>query len=175
MDAEELGSLSGQQPHPTETRTRPRHEQVAIEDVEQQVELEKKDSGAGQSPISTPSEPDDEGDEGQRTVISFRENDPDNPHNWPSRKKSYIVFIGVIMVMNSTIGSSIASGATQEISTYFHNYNQEQLVLPVSIYLVGYVLGPLAFGPLSEAYGRKWVMVGTFVRTPSPCEFLSLS
>lgn len=30
------------------------------------------------------------------------------------------------------------------------------------MYLIGYVLGPLLFGPLSEAYGRKLVMVGTF-------------
>lgn len=35
-------------------------------------------------------------------------------------------------------------------------------MLPISIYLVGYVLGPLLFGPLSETYGRKWIMTGTF-------------
>lgn len=30
------------------------------------------------------------------------------------------------------------------------------------MYLVGYVLGPLFFGPLSETYGRKYIMTVTF-------------
>lgn len=98
-----------------------------------------------------------------REVVSFVLDDPENPYNWSDRKKKVVVIIGIILVLNSTIGSSIASSASQEFSQYFHNDNQEQLVLPTSIYLVGYVLGPLLFGPLSESYGRKWVMIGTFV------------
>jgi MFS family permease len=31
-----------------------------------------------------------------------------------------------------------------------------------SIYLLGYVFGPLAFGPLSEIYGRKTILLPTF-------------
>jgi len=31
------------------------------------------------------------------------------------------------------------------------------------MYLVGYVLGPLLFGPLSETYGRKWILISTFI------------
>ncbi|KAF4548637.1 Polyamine transporter-like protein 2 [Elsinoe fawcettii] len=98
----------------------------------------------------------------QRNVISFPDGDPENPYNWSKAKKIYIVLLGVILVTNSTIGSSIASGTPVQVSEYFHNDNQYQLVLPISIYLVGYVLGPLAFGPLSESYGRKWVMIATF-------------
>ncbi|TKX22964.1 MFS transporter-like protein 85 [Elsinoe australis] len=100
-------------------------------------------------------------DEG-KNVISFPDGDPENPYNWSSAKKIYIVVLGVVLVINSTIGSSIASGTPVQVSEYFNNYNQYQLVLPISIYLVGYVLGPLAFGPLSESYGRKWVMIATF-------------
>jgi multidrug resistance protein len=37
------------------------------------------------------------------------------------------------------------------------------LVLPTSIYLIGYVIGPLVFAPLSETYGRKPIMICTFV------------
>jgi multidrug resistance protein len=37
-----------------------------------------------------------------------------------------------------------------------------ELVLPISIYLVGYVLGPLLFGPLSEIYGRRLPILLTF-------------
>lgn len=152
-------SASGKDSRPNQHHTR--HGDLDAEDVEKQAELEKRSSS--DSPASSPVEqtPDD------KTVISFDHDDPDDPHNWPERKKIFVIFLGIVMVLNSTIGSSIASGATQEISRYFHVSNQEQLVLPVSIYLVGYVLGPLVFGPLSEAYGRKWVMIGTFVRMSS--------
>lgn len=30
------------------------------------------------------------------------------------------------------------------------------------MYLIGYVLGPVLFGPLSETYGRKPIMISTF-------------
>lgn len=41
--------------------------------------------------------------------------------------------------------------------------NQAQLVLPISLFITGYVLGPVVFAPLSETYGRKEVMVISFV------------
>ncbi|GAM87470.1 hypothetical protein ANO11243_054950 [Dothideomycetidae sp. 11243] len=97
-----------------------------------------------------------------RDVVSFAEGDPDNPYNWSRAKKSFVVTLGVVLVINSTIGSSIASGTPVQVANYFDNHNEYQLVLPISIYLVGYVLGPLVFGPLSESYGRKRVMIGTF-------------
>lgn len=51
--------------------------------------------------------------------------------------------------MSSTIGSSIAAGASHQFAAYFDITNQLQLVLPTSSYLFGYVVGPLLFGPLS--------------------------
>lgn len=71
--------------------------------------------------------------------------------------------MGIVSVINSTLGSSLPSGTTQYQGSYFHVTDQAQLVLPVSLFLVGYVLGPLFFGPLSEAYGRRIIMLSTFV------------
>lgn len=68
----------------------------------------------------------------------------------------------IVAVLNSTISSSLSAGATSELSAYFNVTNQSLLVLPTSIFIVGYVVGPLIFGPLSETYGRKWVMTGAF-------------
>lgn len=75
------------------------------------------------------------------------------------------VFLTEIQVMSSTIGSSIAAGASHQFATFFNITSQAQLVLPTSSYLVGYVVGPLLFGPLSEYHGRKKIMILTFVRT----------
>ena len=61
------------------------------------------------------------------------------------------------------MGSSLPSNAINYIGPYFHVTNEQQLVLPISLFLVGYVLGPLFFGPLSETYGRRIITLSTFV------------
>lgn len=73
-----------------------------------------------------------------------------------------MVCTGVLLVINSTLGSSLPSGASAFLAAYFQVSNQQQLVLPNSMYLVGYVLGPPLFSPLSETYGRKIVLLATF-------------
>lgn len=135
-----------------------KREKINEHDVDSQLHLEQLDTPGSYTPSL-----DDV--QAQQTIVCFHPGDPDNPHNWSARKKILVVVVGIATVMNSTIASSIASGATNEIQAYFHLTNQADLVLPTSIYLVGYVVGPLVFSPLSESYGRKWVMIGTFVRT----------
>ncbi|KAI9842675.1 MAG: hypothetical protein M1837_006960 [Sclerophora amabilis] len=65
-------------------------------------------------------------------------------------------------VVNSALGSSLPSNATSFIAEDFNVTKQEQLVLPISAYLIGYVVGPLFLGPLSEVYGRKLMMILPF-------------
>ncbi|KAL9078178.1 MAG: hypothetical protein Q9157_002901 [Trypethelium eluteriae] len=99
---------------------------------------------------------------GSNTVLEFDNNDPADPHNWPFRKKASILAVGIVAVLNSTIGSSLASGVMPEIAAHFSITNQEQLVLPTSIFLLGYVVGPLGWGPLSEALGRYPILISSF-------------
>jgi MFS family permease len=60
------------------------------------------------------------------------------------------------------MGSSLPSNAIPIISEHFNIASPSIEILPISMYLIGYVLGPLLFGPLSETYGRKRIMIGTF-------------
>lgn len=127
-------------------------------DAQKQLDIEKMDQESG---TSTPM-PESESGEAPRRVIGFAKNDPENPVNWHWKKKFLPVFAAMMSVMNSTISSSLAAGSTDQISEYFHITSQAQLVLPTSIFLVGYVIGPLFFGPLSESYGRKLIMIAAF-------------
>ncbi|KAL2220918.1 major facilitator superfamily domain-containing protein [Thermoascus aurantiacus ATCC 26904] len=98
-----------------------------------------------------------------KTVVSFGPDDPSNPVNWSEKMKFYVLTTGMMQVLNSTIGSSLPSGAISYIAEDFNITNQEDLVLPISLFLVGYVVGPLFWGPLSEFYGRKRPLLITFI------------
>lgn len=90
-----------------------------------------------------------------KEVIAFATNDKVAPHHWSTGKKPFVVFSGVALirvdvknrsffyygsqVMSSTIGSSIAAGASHQFAAYFDITSQSQLVLPTSSYLVGYM------------------------------------
>jgi MFS family permease len=69
----------------------------------------------------------------------------------------------MIVVVNSTLGSSLPANAIPFISKEFNITASTTQILPLSMYLVGYILGPLLFGPLSETYGRKMVITSTFM------------
>ncbi|EON62231.1 hypothetical protein W97_01452 [Coniosporium apollinis CBS 100218] len=125
-------------------------------DEDEQPKLEKEDGSKEASPTASSNT------SISKTIVSFGEGDLDNPHNWTQWRKSYTVIVAIFTVINSTIGSSIAAGATEPLSAYFHVSDQAQLVLPTSIFLVGYTVGPLVWGPLSESYGRRGVMFYAF-------------
>lgn len=72
------------------------------------------------------------------------------------------VFTGLLLVTNTTIGSSLPSGAIDVLGKAFNVSNQQQLTLPVAVFLVGYIFGPIIFGPLSETYGRRVALLSSF-------------
>jgi hypothetical protein len=98
----------------------------------------------------------------RRKVLRFEDGDPEDPNNWGRWKKFYALIVAIMSVMNSTMNSSLAAGAVGPISRRFDEYNEYKLILPTSMYLVGYACGPMLWGPLSESYGRKGTMVISF-------------
>lgn len=70
---------------------------------------------------------------------------------------------GFTCTFNGNLGTSMPSGALDAISTHFNVSNRVDLILLNSLYMVGYVLGPLTFGPLSEYIGRRPVLIGTYL------------
>lgn len=44
----------------------------------------------------------------------------------------------------------------------YFGFGQEVAVLTISLFVAGYCVGPILWGPLSESYGRRPVFIGTF-------------
>ncbi|KAH6997195.1 major facilitator superfamily domain-containing protein [Ilyonectria destructans] len=95
-------------------------------------------------------------------LINWEPNDPENPYNWSSTKKIVVLGYTSLLVVNSTMGSALPSMAIPEIVKDFGVTSEEQRVLPISVYLIGYVFGPIIWGPLSEHYGRRNLSFITF-------------
>lgn len=68
------------------------------------------------------------------------------------------------MTTNTTIGASLPSMAMDEISNEFHlRTSSAQRVLPISLYLIGNVVGPVVWAPISERFGRQVPCNSTFL------------
>jgi len=121
-------------------------------------------------------------------VVSFEPQDPENPHNWSTvrnnndylkcitlvdfanqdpptkkRKKAYIVVMDALVCINSTFGSALAAGLVPYFREAWDVPAGPQSILPTSVFLVGFIFGPLIFAPLSESYGRLPIMANAFV------------
>lgn len=61
----------------------------------------------------------------------------------------------------STFASSAPTGVERQLIRYF-TFSQEVAILTISLFVAGYCLGPLVWGPLSEVIGRRKVFIITF-------------
>ncbi|KFH48690.1 putative transporter-like protein [Hapsidospora chrysogenum ATCC 11550] len=93
--------------------------------------------------------------------ISFPPSDIENPKNWTTLRRWQITACTILLVINATFASSAPSGCIRSISSHFA-VSEVAAGLTVTLFLLGYVAGPLVFAPLSEFYGRRWVFYVTF-------------
>ena len=85
-----------------------------------------------------------------------------DPQEWSRGRKLFVVVVGILAIFNAVFDSSLPGGASNELAVHYDINDEIQLVLPISLFLVGYILGPLLWGPLSEIYGRRLLIVPTF-------------
>ncbi|KAF3398113.1 Polyamine transporter 3 [Penicillium rolfsii] len=98
----------------------------------------------------------------RETLVEFSEHSTVDPTNWTLKKKIYNAVVGLIVVLNSGVSSSLPSNAVPTIMQDFGLEGGGQKVLPTAIFLIGYCVGPLVWSPLSETVGRRPVLFWTF-------------
>lgn len=86
------------------------------------------------------------------------QDDPEMPLNFPKKKKWLIVGLLSSATLLTPFASSILAPGIESLSREFGNTNSIVGAMTVSIYLLGYTVGPLFLAPLSEIYGRKPIL-----------------
>lgn len=96
-------------------------------------------------------------------LVTFRgTDDPADPKNWSNLFRWYLVCLVSMVGMTSSFASSAPSGIIRELGGKFH-FSEEVGSLTISIFLAGYLLGPLLWAPASEVYGRRPTFVASTI------------
>ncbi|KAI9795903.1 MAG: hypothetical protein M1833_006630 [Piccolia ochrophora] len=101
--------------------------------------------------------------EGDILVTWYTTDDPANPQNWSTRKKAYVVLQIVLYTFVVYCSSAIYVPSQGGVMKVF-GVSQAKASLGLSVYVIGYGLGPLLFSPLSEIdkFGRNLPYIVTF-------------
>ncbi|KAG5733252.1 hypothetical protein E4T56_gene20850 [Termitomyces sp. T112] len=110
-------------------------------------------SGHGESAL-----PEDKVEEALENEEHDWENDPENARNWSWGKKWTAVSIVSFYTFISPLASSMMAPGLKEVANNYGITSSTIMALTLSIYLLSFALGPLLLAPLSEMYGRTWVL-----------------
>ncbi|OJJ50296.1 hypothetical protein ASPZODRAFT_128914 [Penicilliopsis zonata CBS 506.65] len=81
--------------------------------------------------------------------------DPENPFNWSRAKKGRQLVVMSINTFLTPLASSMFAPGVADVLAEFHCTSTLLGSFVVSIFLLGYMVGPFAIAPLSELYGRR--------------------
>ncbi|KAF1838627.1 MFS general substrate transporter [Decorospora gaudefroyi] len=80
--------------------------------------------------------------------------DPTNPQNWPAKRKwGIIAALGAVTFITPLASSCFAPGVPQVLRE-FNETSNAMASFVVSVYILGFAIGPLILAPMSELYGR---------------------
>lgn len=86
--------------------------------------------------------------------------DPEDPHNWENWRRwaNTMMVAGVTFISPAT--SSIVAPAVPRIAADLNITEEVVQQIVISVFVLGYAIGPLFMSPLSEIIGRKWTLQG---------------
>ncbi|KAG9950859.1 MFS general substrate transporter, partial [Aureobasidium melanogenum] len=100
-------------------------------------------------------------DETREIFITFAPDDKDNPRNWSKAKRWYITcFASSLNVLTCLAAGGYSSGVGQLVEEF--GVSDEVGTVGLSMYILGFAIGPMLLAPLSEYYGRNPVYFGSW-------------
>lgn len=92
------------------------------------------------SSVSMPSTYAGSGTEDDPYVVTFTEDDSDNPYNWSHMRRMMLTLATAIATLVVSFDSSCYAGPAQGLMQYFQ-INKEILTLGISLYVLGFAIG----------------------------------
>ncbi|KAI1127210.1 major facilitator superfamily domain-containing protein [Nemania abortiva] len=80
--------------------------------------------------------------------------DLENPYNWPKSKKMAHVVIVSLFSLSANLAATMFAPGAEQLAVEFHFTDPTIEAFTVSIYVLGFAVGPIFLAPLSELYGR---------------------
>ncbi|KAE8341409.1 hypothetical protein BDV24DRAFT_174802 [Aspergillus arachidicola] len=103
--------------------------------------------------------------DGSPEVIGWSDaRDSENPQNWSLRKKVLVTLLICLLTFSIYIGSAIYTPGIPGVAQQF-GVSREVGILGLTLFVLGYGLGPMVWAPISElpAVGRSPVYVATLI------------
>ncbi|KAL5340684.1 major facilitator superfamily domain-containing protein [Aspergillus crustosus] len=99
----------------------------------------------------------------ERFVVEFDgAGDPLHPYNWSLLRRICLVGILTYSTFANSFTSAVFSAAIGSVTDEFH-ISREAASLGVTLYVLGFAAGPVAWAPMSEIIGRRWPLcIGIF-------------
>lgn len=101
-------------------------------------------------------------------VVSWLPDDPRDPMNFPMARKVMVVLMTGFATLIISLASSAYSGSIRGIIQYFDT-SDEVATLGLSLYVIGFAVGPLLWAPLSENIGRQIPFFFSFLLLAAFC------
>ncbi|KAK2031854.1 major facilitator superfamily transporter [Colletotrichum zoysiae] len=95
-------------------------------------------------------------------VVDFLPEDAHNPQTFPKWKKWTYTIEQAVATLAVAFVSTAYSGGIAEVIRDF-GVSTEIGILGVSLFVVGFAVGPLIWAPLSELYGRQYLFIATYI------------
>ncbi|KAK1967087.1 major facilitator superfamily transporter [Colletotrichum sublineola] len=95
-------------------------------------------------------------------VVDFLAEDAHNPQAFPQWKKwTYTIEQAVATLAVAFVSTAYSGGIASVIRDF--GVSTEIGILGVSLFVVGFAVGPLMWAPLSELYGRQYLFILTYI------------
>ncbi|CAO2654264.1 Nn.00g109970.m01.CDS01 [Neocucurbitaria sp. VM-36] len=93
-------------------------------------------------------------------LVTFKIDDPENPKNWSKAYKWWCTMCVAVTCFVVAFNSAVITADLEGVSEEF-NVSEEVSLLTITLFVVGFGVGPMAFAPLSEIFGRRPVYAVT--------------
>lgn len=101
------------------------------------------------------------GTEDNPFLVDWIPRDPKNPYDLNRSMKWFVTLIMAFGTLSVSLSSSAFSSAIPQIEADF-GVSSTVAVLVVSLFVLGFAFGPMAWAPMAELYGRQLIWAVTF-------------